>query len=120
MSGPTIVIAEDHPMFRGALALTLRRLMPEANLIEVASHGELETISRARQLGAAAFIPKSAPVETIAQALSCVIRGEAWFPPEQAARARPDSRLQDQLTTLTTAIPGAQVSRRRHAQQADR
>ncbi len=150
MSAPTIVIAEDHPMFRGALALTLRRLMPEANLIEVASHGELEsavahndtikivlldlrmpganglsslvflcgeypgisvaiisggayaeTISRARQLGAAAFIPKSAPVETIAQALSCVIRGEAWFPPEEAARAKLDPRLQGQLTTLT-------------------
>jgi len=150
MSVPTIIIAEDHPMFRGALALTLRRLMPEANLIEVASHGELEralagtdtvkmvlldlrmpgangmsslvflrgehpqvavavisggayaeTISRARQLGAAAFIPKSAPVETIAQALSCVIRGEAWFPREEAAPAKPDPRLQDQLTTLT-------------------
>jgi CheY-like chemotaxis protein len=42
VSPPTIVIAEDHPMFRGALALTLRRLMPEAVLIEVASHGELE------------------------------------------------------------------------------
>lgn len=36
MSAPTIVIAEDHPMFRGALTLTLRRLMPEAVLIEVA------------------------------------------------------------------------------------
>jgi len=150
MSVLTIIIAEDHPMFRGALALTLRRLMPAANLIEVASHGELEralagtdtvkmvlldlrmpgangmsslvflrgehpqvavavisggayaeTISRARQLGAAAFIPKSAPVETIAQALSCVIRGEAWFPREEAAQAKPDPRLQDQLTTLT-------------------
>lgn len=150
MSPPTIVIAEDHPMFRGALALTLRRLMPEAVLIEVASHDELEkalagssavimvlldlrmpganglsslvfvrgdypelpvaiisggayaeTIGRARQLGAAAFIPKSAPVETIAQALSCVIRGEVWFPQQDEVPAKPDPRLQDQLTTLT-------------------
>jgi DNA-binding NarL/FixJ family response regulator len=148
---PTIIVAEDHPMFRAALVLTLKRLMPEAVLIEAASHGELEqalarsgdvklvlldlrmpgahglsslvflrgeypgvsvaiisggayaeTIGRARQLGAAAFIPKSAPIDTIAQALSCVIRGERWFP-EHDAGACPTGRslLQDQLTTLT-------------------
>jgi DNA-binding NarL/FixJ family response regulator len=149
MHSPTIIIAEDHPMFRAALALTLRRLMPDALLIEVASHDELEkalarsgdvrlvlldlrmpgshglsslvylrgeypnvsvaiisggayaeTIDRARQLGASAFIPKSAPIDTIAQALSCVIRGESWFPERDEAQAG-RGLLQDQLTTLT-------------------
>jgi DNA-binding NarL/FixJ family response regulator len=147
VSAPTIVIAEDHPMFRGALALTLRRLMPEALLLEAATQADLEealarapevkivlldlripganglsslvflrgeypevavaiisggaypeTIDRARQLGAAAFIPKSASTDTIAQALAGVIRGESWFP---ETRAAPAPRLQDQLTTLT-------------------
>jgi DNA-binding NarL/FixJ family response regulator len=41
VNSPTIIVAEDHPMFRAALVLTLRRLMPEALLMEVASHGEL-------------------------------------------------------------------------------
>jgi len=151
MNTPTIIVAEDHPMFRAALVLTLKRLMPEAVLMEAASHEELEqalarcsdvrlvlldlrmpgahglsslvflrgeypevsvaiisggayaeTIGRAHQLGAAAFIPKSASIDTIAQALSCVIRGERWFP-EHDAGAGPTSRslLQDQLTTLT-------------------
>jgi DNA-binding NarL/FixJ family response regulator len=146
-----IIVAEDHPMFRAALVLTLKRLMPEAVLMEAASHDELEkalarcadvrlvlldlrmpgslglsslvflrgeypevsvaiisggayaeTIGRARQLGASAFIPKSASIDTIAQALSCVIRGERWFP-EHDTGAGPTSRslLQDQLTTLT-------------------
>ena len=149
MNSPTIIVAEDHPMFRAALVLTVRRLMPDALLMEVASHGELEktlaqcgdvklvlldlrmpgahglsslvflrgeypdvlvaiisggayaeTIDRARRLGASAFIPKSAPIDTIAQALSCVIRGELWFPEQNDA---PTGRglLQDQLTTLT-------------------
>lgn len=129
VNSPTIIVAEDHPMFRAALVLTVRRLMPDAQLMEVASHGELEkalvrsrdvrlvlldlrmpgahglsslvflrgeypdvavaiisggayaeTIGRARQLGASAFIPKSAPIDTIAEALSSVIRGELWFP----------------------------------------
>jgi DNA-binding NarL/FixJ family response regulator len=146
----TIIVAEDHPMFRAALVLTLRRLMPEALLIEVASHGELEkalarsgevklvlldlrmpgshglsslvflrgefpnvavaiisggayaeTIDRARQLGAAAFIPKSAPIDTIAQALSCVIRGELWYPEHDDAPTGRALPLPDQLTTLT-------------------
>lgn len=149
MSSPTIVIAEDHPMFRGALGLTVRRLMPEALLIEVASQGELEealasadvkivlldlripganglsslvflrgehpevavaiisggayaeTIDRARQLGAAAFIPKSASIETIAQALAGVIRGESWFPEHDEAPPGAGLRLHDQLTSLT-------------------
>jgi DNA-binding NarL/FixJ family response regulator len=148
---PTIIVAEDHPMFRAALVLTLKRLMPEAVLMEAASHDELEqalarcsdvrlvlldlrmpgslglsslvflrgeypevsvaiisggayaeTIGRARQLGASAFIPKSASIDTIGQALSCVIRGERWFP-EHDEDASPTGRslLQDQLTTLT-------------------
>jgi DNA-binding NarL/FixJ family response regulator len=149
-TAPTIIVAEDHPMFRAALVLTVRRLMPGALLMEVASQGELEkaltrgggdvrlvlldlrmpgahglsslvflrgeypnvsvaiisggayaeTIDRARQLGASAFIPKSAPIDTIAQALSCVIRGERWFPEHDDATAG-RGPLQDQLTTLT-------------------
>ena len=42
VSAATIIVAEDHPMFRAALVLTLRRLMPDALLMEVATHGELE------------------------------------------------------------------------------
>jgi DNA-binding NarL/FixJ family response regulator len=149
-TAPTIIVAEDHPMFRAALVLTVRRLMPGALLMEVASQGELEralarsggdvrlvlldlrmpgahglsslvflrgeypnvsvaiisggayaeTIGRARQLGASAFIPKSAPIDTIAQALSCVIRGERWFPEHDDAPAV-RGPLQDQFTTLT-------------------
>lgn len=150
MTPPTIIVADDHPMFRAALVLTLRRLMPDALLMEVASHGELEealtrsgkvslvlldlripgaqglsslvflrgeypdvsvaiisggayseTIGRARQLGASAFIPKSAPIDTIAQALSCVIRGELWFPERDHAPTGRGLLLQNQLTTLT-------------------
>jgi DNA-binding NarL/FixJ family response regulator len=149
-TAPTIIVAEDHPMFRAALVLTVKRLMPGALLMEVASQGELEsalagsggdvrlvlldlrmpgahglsslvflrgeypnvsvaiisggayaeTIGRARQLGASAFIPKSAPIDTIAQALSCVIRGERWFPEHDDVPAG-RGPLQDQFTTLT-------------------
>ncbi len=150
MSSPTVIVAEDHPMFRAALVLTVSRLMPGALLIEVASHAELEkalarsgdvklvlldlrmpgarglsslvflrgeypevsvaiisggayaeSIRRARKLGASAFIPKSASIDTIAQALSCVIRGELWYPDHEDTPTGRGQLLQEQLTKLT-------------------
>ena len=148
MTACKIVVAEDHPMFRSALVLTLRRLVPDGSFLEVASPGELEeamartqevrlvlldlrmpgarglsslvflrgqypdtpvaiisggaypeNIARARELGASAFIPKSAATETIAQALSCVLRGETWFPKqEESAGAPGQSAALDMLT----------------------
>jgi len=79
----------------------LRGQYPEVPVAIISGGAYAETIDRARQLGAAAFIPKSAPVETIAQAISCVIRGEAWFDLQNGALEKAGSRLNDQLTTLT-------------------
>ena len=148
MTAPKIIIAKDHPMFRAALVLTLRRLVPEASFLEVASAGELEqtlaqaqdvrlvlldlripgarglsslvflrgqypevpvaiisggaypeNIFRARELGAAAFIPKSSTTDTITHALACVLRGETWFPPQDDSVAAPhQSSALDMLT----------------------
>lgn len=150
MSAPTIIVAEDHPMFRAALVVTLRRLVPEASFLEVASQVELEqamiqateaklvlldlrmpgarglsslvflrgqypeipvaiisggaypeNIVRARELGASAFIPKSASIDTIAQALSCVLRGESWFPQADEPDGEGGPRRSDPLDMLT-------------------
>lgn len=150
MSAPTIIVAEDHPMFRAALVVTLRRLAPEAAFLEVASQVELEqamlqavgvslilldlrmpgarglsslvflrgqypeipiaiisggaypeNISRARDLGAAAFIPKSAAIDTIGQALSCVLRGESWFPQPKESESAAGPQRPDPLDMLT-------------------
>jgi hypothetical protein len=39
----TTIVADDHPMFRAALVLTLRRVMRGAKIIEVADGSELVT-----------------------------------------------------------------------------
>jgi DNA-binding NarL/FixJ family response regulator len=79
----------------------LRGEYPDVSVAIISGGAYAETICRARQLGASAFIPKSAPIDTIAQALSCVIRGELWFPEHDDAPTGRGLRLQDQLTTLT-------------------
>ena len=169
MNTPTIIVAEDHPMFRAALVLTLKRLMPEAVLMEAASHDELEqalarcgdvklvlldlrmpgshglsslvflrgeypevsvaiisggayaeTIGRARQLGASAFIPKSASIDTIAQALSCVIRGERWFPEhdEDAGASGRSSHVDREFDFAFAAVAGRGSDAAYHRQRS--
>jgi len=151
MSATRIVIAEDHPMFRGALALTLARLAPHAERVEAASHDELvqrlhesgdarlvvldlhipgarglstlvwlrsehpevpvaivsgsadpDIAERVRALGAIAYVPKAAPIETIEHALAQVLAGAGWYPPRAAAVADPHAQLREQLGALTT------------------
>ena len=41
---PTVVIADDHPLFRQALALAVQRVMPDARLVEA---GTLAAAARA-------------------------------------------------------------------------
>ena len=53
----------------------------------------------ASQLGAAAFIPKSAPLEQMRGALACVRDGDGWFP---ETNAEPDEDL-TKIATLTPA-----------------
>jgi len=74
---------------------------PEVSVAIISGGAYAETIARARQLGASAFIPKSAPIDTIAQALSCVIRGELWFPEQEDVPTGRGLQGPDQLTTLT-------------------
>ena len=130
----TILIADDHPLFRDALRRTVLAVLPEAQLqeaenvpalVELAEHHshadlllldlnmpgahgfsalahmraafpalpvvvvsareEPALMRRAIGHGAAAFIPKSATLETIGKALTAVLEGETWLPSGIAA-----------------------------------
>nr|WP_035482686.1 response regulator transcription factor [Gallaecimonas xiamenensis] len=123
------IIADDHPLFRGALQQAAGSLMPGATVLEAAcmadvwallkqypgtelvfldlmmpgtdgfaglsvlkaeypdvavimisAHEDNLTISRAMALGASAFVPKSAPLGTLSQAIDAVLDGDSWLP----------------------------------------
>jgi DNA-binding NarL/FixJ family response regulator len=57
----------------------IRGEYPDVPVAMISGGAFQETIARARALGAAAFIPKSASVATIATALSQVAEGGIWF-----------------------------------------
>src|SRR5256885_2059776 len=148
-----LVIADDHPLFRGALrgAVTsamgsavveeagsfdeltklleqdsdvdlilldltmpgisgfsgliyLRAQYPDVPVVIVSATDDAETIRRSLDFGASGFIPKRFGAETLRDAITKVMDGDVWIPPDTdlSSAADPDmTRLRDRLVTLT-------------------
>lgn len=79
----------------------LRGECPELPVLIVSSDDHPRTIRRAQQFGAAGFVPKSAPAEALAEAVTAVLAGGLWFPPQQAERNEADAQLAQRLAQLT-------------------
>ncbi|QZD93095.1 response regulator transcription factor [Qipengyuania xiapuensis] len=60
--------------------MDFRQDHPALPVIIVSASEEPRVYAAANQLGAAAFIPKSASLEEMRKALSCVREGDSWFP----------------------------------------
>lgn len=146
----TILVADDHPLFRAAVLHALGEAMPGVRMLEAASVSALSTvlaeqvqldlvlldlampgahgfsslvnlrgerpevpvvvissndhprtIRRAQQFGAVGFISKSAPAESIGQAVRAVLDGGDWFPPLTVERSQADADLASRLAQLT-------------------
>ncbi|WP_420465304.1 LuxR C-terminal-related transcriptional regulator [Panacagrimonas sp.] len=98
-----LVLLDLHmPGARGFSSLIyLRGERPELPVIVISSNDHPRTIRRAEQFGAAAFVPKSAPVEQILDAVGKVMAGDVWFPEAVAERSAEDDQLAQQLAQLT-------------------
>ena len=77
-----IVFLDLHmPGNDGFTGLTqLQNHFPDIVVIMVSSDDNSETMQKAINFGAAAFIPKSADLTTIAQAIDTVLEGDIWLP----------------------------------------
>ncbi|WP_226662839.1 response regulator transcription factor [Microbulbifer aggregans] len=150
------IIADDHPLFRGALRQSIAQTFPDAEIFEasdlqslqdcVAAHPDCdlllldlhmpgahgfsgliflagqypqlpvmvvsanekpEVMCRAIDYGACGFLPKSAPVDQMGEALRQVLSGEIWLPQEIAERYNAgdtgdsESGVADVIATLT-------------------
>lgn len=58
----------------------LRSHYPELPVIVISAHEDINTISRAIHYGGSGFIPKSASIETLKEALTAVLCGDLWLP----------------------------------------
>lgn len=81
--------------------LHVRGEHPEVPVVVISSNEHPRVIRRAQQFGAAGFIPKSSPAETIGEAVAAVLDGGAWFPPLMVERSEQDAALAARLAQLT-------------------
>ncbi|MCB2381095.1 response regulator transcription factor [Shewanella sp. N2AIL] len=58
----------------------LRSHYPDLPVVVISAHEDINTISRAIHYGSSGFIPKSASMETLKDALSAVLFGDIWLP----------------------------------------
>ncbi len=103
-----IVFLDLHmPGNDGFTGLTqLQNHYPDLVVIMVSSDDNEETMQKAINFGAAAFIPKSADLTTIARAIDTVLAGDVWLPElieknEGQQTALAHQKLAKQLAQLT-------------------
>ncbi|MCB5225293.1 response regulator transcription factor [Alishewanella sp. 16-MA] len=95
------------PGSEGFTGLTaLRTEYPDVPVIMVSAEEDPVIIKQALALGAAAYIPKSAPLELLSEAINAVSNGDTWLPTELAddvknARALIDHDFAQRLEQLT-------------------
>ena len=53
---------------------------PDIPVVVIAAHEDINTISRAIHYGSSGFIPKSASMEVLEEALNAVLYGDIWLP----------------------------------------
>jgi DNA-binding NarL/FixJ family response regulator len=98
-----LVLLDLHmPGAKGFSSLVLLRgERPELPVILISSNDHPRTIRRAQQFGAAGFLPKSATLEQMLEAIGRVMNGGTWFPGHGAHRSDEDARLAARLAQLT-------------------
>lgn len=98
---PDLVLLDLHmPGMSGFLGLMmLRSEYPAVPVIVVSAAEDPATIRRSIDYGASGFVPKSAPIGQVAEAIRAVLDGQIWIP--GGADAPADATMADRVVTLT-------------------
>ena len=149
-----LIIADDHPLFRGALReavnglfqnveiaeagsfdeinkllgrdgdvdlilldlampgvrgfsglMCLRAQHPSVPVVVVSANEDPAVIRRCMHFGAAGFIPKTLGVDQMREAVSRVLAGEEWTPPDVDLEHGTDAQTADLMARLATLTP---------------
>ena len=73
---------------------------PAVPVVVVSASEELHTVRHALAVGASGFIPKSASLETMVEAISQILEGETWAPDVGEAEGE-EADLQSRIASLT-------------------
>lgn len=99
---PDLILLDLHmPGMSGFIGLMmLRSEHPSVPVIVVSASEDPATVQRAIDYGASGFVPKSAPVGELAEAVRAVLDGGIWVPPTVGQDAA-DGATADRMVSLT-------------------
>ncbi len=149
-----ILIADDHPLFRGALKqavsaavegavmteagtfdeankvlaagesidlilldlnmpgmqgfsglVYLRATYPQVPVLVVSANDGLQVMHRCLEFGAAGFLPKTQGIDIMRDAITTVLSGNSWMPPDFDASAPADREATELVKRLTSLTP---------------
>ena len=135
MSELVIIIADDHPLFRGALKQAVSGLDGQQSIIEagdfeaarsaaaarndadlmlldlampgvsVSATDDATTVRRSIELGASGFISKSSGIDDIRDGIRAVLEGDVWIPSGHQGDKEQDPDVADLIGRLRTLTP---------------
>src|SRR6476469_7400136 len=94
------------PGVRGFSGLMyLRAQYPSVPVVVVSANDDPAVIRRCMEFGASGFIPKTLGVEAMREAISRVLEGGIWTPPDVDLTPRTDAETADLMARLLTLTP---------------
>lgn len=82
--------------------INIRNSYPQIPVVVISAHEDLDTMNKAIEFGAAGFIPKSTPVETIFEAIIQVLAGNTWLPDNfEKSNSSDNIDIADRVASLT-------------------
>ncbi len=100
---PDLVLLDLHmPGTSGFIGLMmLRSEYPALPVIVVSAAEDPATMRRSIDYGASGFVPKSAPISKVAEAINAVLDGQIWTPAAAGMGENGDGELADRVVNLT-------------------
>lgn len=103
-----VLLDLNMPGNQGLTGLTaVRNLFPDILVIIVSANESPDVIRRAMAFGASAYVPKSAPLPMIKEAVEIVLNGDNWLPEHlrQTPANEPDAESEDFAYRLEQLTP---------------
>lgn len=85
--------------------LTLRAEYSDVPVVVVSATDDQATVNRSLSLGASGFVPKSAGIDVIRTAISCVLQGDIWRPQDVENFVEPDAEIAELIRQLSSLTP---------------
>jgi DNA-binding NarL/FixJ family response regulator len=101
-----ILLDLSMPGARGFSGLMyLRAQYPSLPIVVVSANDDPAVIRRCMEFGASGFIPKTLGIDTLRQAISRVLQGEVWTPPDVDLNRDSDAESAAMIARLATLTP---------------